>query len=267
MTKGPTELHHSAALVTLGVDRRGLWGWQPVCDTRRVAERHRQSASDNSSSNEEARSTAGFWPCRLLLSLACSAEDWTWEPAADQPGGRSGEFYRRYTARDAVRRIITSNSDGGAAGAAFEPYTPGLRGSRGAWNGRPRRVESGTAQSRPTKTRPGCLRRNLGGLVAGWRNTPAGPGWALGSLDVWGAGADGFTMPVSAEDLGMHRRHGLQLRFAQATFDDGSCEYAQWIWPDSATGMGTGTREAQECLRMPALSIQWVCPQWPGLRR
>ena len=188
---------------------------------------------------------ASIW---VLVLAACSAEDWNWNlPRTNpvDPAVNTGA-----TLPVTLSALITSNTTAVLRGR-IEPYTPTFNGAvamewkpeGGAWI----RI---TANEDAT----GLFEANLGGLSPGG-NYVCRAWMGIGSLDVWGQ-EYGFTMPLSAEDLGCTDASACNFD-AEATFDDGSCEYAQWIWPDS-DGDGFGDADAQSAFECPPVPSGYV---------
>ena len=160
----------------------------------------------------------------LLLLSSCSSEDWTWDLPRTNPV--DPEVNSTAVLPVTLPTLITSNSTAVLRGQV-QPYTPGFEGAvalewktaTGDWN-----------RESANEDATGLFESPLGGLSPGAQYTCRA--WlGLGSLDVFGEELS-FSMPVSAEDLGCTDATACNFD-SSATFDDGSCEYAQWIWPDS----------------------------------
>lgn len=190
---------------------------------------------------------ASIWILALVLA-ACSAEDWNWNlPRTNpvDPAVNTGA-----TLPVTLSAIITSNSTATLRGRV-EPYTPTFNGTV-AMEWKPEGGEWTRITANEDAT--GLFEANLGGLSPGGDYVCRA--WmGIGSLDVWGQ-EYGFTMPLSAEDLGCTDASACNFD-AQATFDDGSCEYAQWIWPDS-DGDGFGDADAQSAFECPPVPSGYV---------
>ena len=190
---------------------------------------------------------ASIWILALVLA-ACSAEDWNWNlPRTNpvDPAVNTGA-----TLPVTLSALITSNSTATLRGR-IEPYTPTFNGAV-AMEWKPEGGEWTRITANEDAT--GLFEANLGGLSPGGDYVCRA--WmGIGSLDVWGQ-EYGFTMPLSAEDLGCTDASACNFD-AQATFDDGSCEYAQWIWPDS-DGDGFGDADAQSAFECPPVPSGYV---------
>ena len=160
----------------------------------------------------------------LLLLSSCSSEDWTWDLPRTNPV--DPEVNSTAVLPVTLPTLITSNSTVVLRGQV-QPYTPGFEGAvalewktaTGDWN-----------RESTNEDATGLFESPLGGLSPGAQYTCRA--WmGLGSLNVFGEELS-FSMPVSAEDLGCTDATACNFD-SSATFDDGSCEYAQWIWPDS----------------------------------
>ena len=160
----------------------------------------------------------------LFLLSSCSSEDWTWDLPRTNPV--DPEVNSTAVLPVTLPTLITSNSTAVLRGQV-QPYTPGFEGAvalewktaTGDWN-----------RESTNEDATGLFESPLGGLSPGAQYTCRA--WmGLGSLDVFGEELS-FSMPVSAEDLGCTDATACNFD-SSATFDDGSCEYAQWIWPDS----------------------------------
>ena len=188
-----------------------------------------------------------IWILALVLA-ACSAEDWNWNlPRTNpvDPAVNTGA-----TLPVTLSALITSNSTATLRGRV-EPYTPTFNGAV-AMEWKPEGGEWTRITANEDAT--GLFEANLGGLSPGGDYVCRA--WmGIGSLDVWGQ-EYGFTMPLSAEDLGCTDATACNYD-AQATFDDGSCEYAQWIWPDS-DGDGFGDADAQSAFECPPVPSGYV---------
>ena len=187
---------------------------------------------------------SSLWILVFVLT-ACSKEDWNWNlPQTNpvDPAVNSGA-----TLPKTLSALITSNSTATLRGR-IEPYTPTFNGAVAMeW----KLIGGEWARMTANEDATGLFEANLDGLAPGGDYVCRA--WmGIGSLDVWGQ-EYGFTMPLSAEDLGCTDASACNYD-AQATFDDGSCEYAQWIWPDN-DGDGFGDIHAQssfECPPVPA---------------
>ena len=190
---------------------------------------------------------ASIWILALVLA-ACSAEDWNWNLPRTNPV--DPVVNTGATLPVTLPALITSNSTATLRGRV-EPYTPTFNGAV-AMEWKPEGGEWTRITANEDAT--GLFEANLGGLSPGGDYVCRA--WmGIGSLDVWGQ-EYGFTMPLSAEDLGCTDAFACNFD-AQATFDDGSCEYAQWIWPDS-DGDGFGDADAQSAFECPPVPSGYV---------